>query len=450
MTSILKLLSPFTRKASGIKINLTGLIKKKLLTPGLLRLFKESTLVGFTEYATLGALFLANIFVNRFYGNDELGVFSLCYAIAQIAIVGTGSAFSAILRRDVSLIQKANDIYIRNINQLKIGLLLFCFLLLFSSTFFNIVSFDRLFYCIALVLVAKGLDLLSETYYTTYQSIGLYKHYAVLKLANAALFILGVVICCLFHFPADFIYFSMPVSAFIAYFINLIVYKRLTDQNGNPAEQEKRKGQKKYLLAEAWPLMLNTLFFQLSSRLNVIIIFWLTSHATVALFSAGVMGVTVFTAASNALAIVLFPGLNKEYNMEPAMFFKKTTKLMMMLFLIGAAVALVFYITIPLQIKVIGSLPESAPVVFKIFSLFIPFGFATAALGYSFIIIKKQQLGLLISLVVMIMNAGSFYYLTKYYHQFGMAWAYAASGLFQLFLIYAVLYLVLRKKHPEA
>lgn len=426
------------------------MIQKKLLTPGFFKLFKESAFVGFTEYASLGALFLANIFVNRFYGNDELGVFSLCYAVAQIAVVGTGSAFSAILRRDVSLIQKANNHQLWHINQLKGLLIIICLFLLSFVLFFNNAATARLIYCIGLVLLAKGFDVLSETYYTTYQSVGLYRQYAVLKLLNAFLFITGIAVCCVTKLPADFIYFSMPATAFLAYGLNVAVYKNYAGQLTSVFHHQQGAGYKKYLLKEAWPLMLNALFFQLSSRLNVIIIFWLTSKADVAVFTAAVMGVTIFTAASNALAIVLFPDLNKQFNASPSAFLAKTNRLIRLLLLLGLLVAGIYYITISLQIKIIGNLPASANQVFKICSLFIPFAFATAAIGYSFVIIKKQRLGLVISMIVMLINAGSFYFLTKCFYQQGMAWAYVVSGAFQLLLIYGMLHYLLMKKIKAA
>ncbi len=426
------------------------MLKKFISGTNLRKLFKESLIVSFTEYFTLGTLFLTIILINRYFGNEVMADFNLCYGIAQIAVIGAGGAFSAIIRRDISLEAKPGIRFVYNVLELRLGLIIISLLIVVPFIFLDTASSQQTYYYLLLVLLAKGMDMLSETFYTTYQSLNEYRRYAFLKTLNASLFLTGIGLVSLLHMPVYCIYLSMLISSLLSVGINFLAYKSFYSNHPWASKALAEKKYKKYLLYQSWPLMLNAVFFQLSSRINIYIILILTDKNTVALFSGCLIGVTVFTAVSNSLGIVLFPGLNRQFNKsEPLLFLKKTTTALLLLFLIGCAAAVVFYFTIPLQLAVIGKLPQGAEQLFKYASLSIPFSFALAAVAYSFVIIKKQHYGLYVSVIALLFNIGIFYFYTTYFPQYGMMYAYILSCIFQVFIMYLILYGTIKKVHSK-
>lgn len=412
----------------------------------LIKLFKEGFIVSFTEYFSLGILFLVIVLINIYYGNVAMADFNLCYGVAQIAIIGAGGAFSAIIRRDVSLDNKPGKSYINNVLQLRLGLIVVCLILALIVLLFNTNSTGSFLYFLPLILLAKGLDILSETYYTTYQSLNEYRRYAILKMLNALLFIAGVATVAACRLPVHFIYLSMVASSLMSVAVNFFAYRGYVIKKEWAEKNASQQDYKMYLLAESWPIMLNAVFFQLSSRINIYIILILAGKDAVALFSGCLMAVTVFTAVSNSIGVVLFPGLNREFNRStPLAFFKKTTTALFVLFMIGCATAVVFYFTIPFQLTVIGKLPAGADELFKYATFSIPFSFSLAAVAYSFVIIKKQQFGLYLSVITLLFNILVFYLCINASKLHGMAYAYILSCVFQVLIMYLSLYSLLKK-----
>src|SRR5580658_5589825 len=92
------------------------------------RILKESVVVSFADYLSLGSLFLITVLINRYYGTVRLGEFSLVYAIAQISVMSLGAGFSAILRRDVALDASQSSTYVATVLRIRAIVVVLCLL----------------------------------------------------------------------------------------------------------------------------------------------------------------------------------------------------------------------------------------------------------------------------------------------------------------------------------
>ena len=200
-------------------------LKQVILVKKVPSIFKEGAIVSFTEYLMLGALFGINIILNRYYDTAALGTFTFAYTIAQISMIGIGGALTPLLRREIVTQSDSTTKFIINVLQLKIMLLVLCLLIsLIISFFLNAENVAISYFIIAMIFV-KGLDSLSETFYTSYQSVSNYRIYAYIKTFNAGANILGVFILAYLNYPVQNVYIVLIIVSILFFLINFFFSK---------------------------------------------------------------------------------------------------------------------------------------------------------------------------------------------------------------------------------
>ncbi|MES2417270.1 MAG: hypothetical protein V4541_03730 [Bacteroidota bacterium] len=203
--------------------------------------------------------------------------------------------------------------------------------------------------------------------------------------------------------------------------------------------------EKKQLLKDVWPIILNAIIFQLKSRFSVLIIFFLLGNTVTGVFSSVLMTLTVFTALSSPLGIVLFPGLNRVYSEDPDMLKKYAKKITVNLFLIGVAVTIFYFLTLKLQIMVLGKLPDYANEMFIIMGLSIPALIAIGGIGNIFVIINKQKEAVLLGFINLVTTIILFYILINYFKTVGLSIAFLITAMLNLITLYYFFVYLLNK-----
>lgn len=393
-------------------------------------LFKEGAIVSFTEYLMLGALFGINIILNRYYNTAALGTFTFAYTIAQISMIGIGGALTPLLRREIITQSDGATNYIINVLQLKVILLVSFLLICLSISFFLSNEDVTISYFVMAMIFVKGLDSLSETFYTSYQSISNYKIYAYIKTSNAIANIVLVFVIAYLKYPVQTVYYVLIFVAVLFFLINCLVSKTLFKLGYNIFQEFGINSTKKYFFKEAWPLIVNSIFFQISSRISVIFVFAISGKIVSGVFSGAVMMVTVFTAFANALGVVFFSRLTILFNTNKAAFFVYLKKMSVTIFFMGLALLAVFFITLPIQFKIFGTMPEYARTIFLIAGCSIPFAILSGVLGNIFVVMHKQKLGMYISFILLIINSILYYVVPTLQKTMGVSIAYLMSNIF--------------------
>jgi len=345
-----------------------------------------------------------------------------------------GSAFSSILRRDVAIDPSQKNSYLSAVLKVRVYILLTVLVIVLPASFFFVKGTGNFFYFLLLMLIAKGIDLLNETFYTTYQAIHSIKRFSILKICNFSslgLLALGV---CFFKLPLHFLYEIHLLIPLIFLAINLFFYGKwyapLILKNSEP------QGAIVYLIKESWPLIINSIFFQLSSRISILIIESVNGTLLQGTYSLAVTIITGITAFANSISIVLFPYLTRMFHNDPKHFLRKLNKVIMLFFLCGVLILIAFKLVMPQVFKVIGNLPENAKQLFDIMSYSIIPLFLIPSVGFGFIIIKKQFHGMFLSAIILIANAILFYYLSLYQGIGGSARAFVMSQTISFIIMY--------------
>ncbi len=393
-------------------------------------LFKKIILVLSAEYINLGVLFVINILISRNYGITEMGFFNMSYAFSQVFIVGIGGAFSPIIRRDITNNPQSALFYINKVLAIRcvIIALIAIFCVIISHFFFTQTTSILLL----LLLLAKGTDSLNETFFTTFQSTQKISVYALIKSSNAFLSLLLTVLVIFYEKKIEFVYYAMLSASFFTLLINNYLKHKFFKINSYEIQQGSLT---RYLILETWPIALNNLVFQLSSRINIFTIGYFLDDESVGVFSSALMAITVFTAVSNGIGISLFEKINKLYQKNKDLFFYALLKILSYYFIIGIIISFLYVSTIPMQIMLVGKLPAYTKLVFIIMGLGIPFIFVTGIIGNVFTIMGRQKYGMYLSLVLFIFNTLLFVILITYFSHIGMAFSFVSASILQLGII---------------
>ncbi|MEO6133543.1 MAG: polysaccharide biosynthesis C-terminal domain-containing protein, partial [Ginsengibacter sp.] len=408
------------------------------------RIFKESVFVTFTDYLSFGVLFLITIFINKFYDTSQLGLFTLIYTIAQITVMSFGSGFSGILRRDVSIDPSLSTSYISNLLKIRGSVVLLSLFFAVIGSYFLVENKSGFIYFLFLMILAKGFDLGNETFYTTYQSIHAIRRFTFIKSANFILLGLIVGVVCINRLPVHYIYEAHALVAVSFFVFNGLFYHK--KQEPIKATIFKRNTLTKYLLVETWPLLVNAVFFQLSSRISIIIIEVLNGTRMQGMYSLGITIIGGLTAFANSISIVLFPYLTVTYKNNFKRLWPNVNKVI--LAFLGCAILLViaFNAALPIILQYVGHLPPEAPKVFSILSWGIIPVFLTALTGYLFTIMGKQLQGMYASGITLVINITGFYFLSRYYNIIGSAYAFILCQSISFLVMYFWAYSIIKRK----
>ena len=112
----------------------------------------------------LGSIFVINVLLSRQYDLTALGTFNFCYAISQIGVLGLGSGFSLILRRELTIAPEKFNTYIQVVLKLRFLLLAGILLLLLPFLFGLPLFQDNILLYLTLLIISKGFDSFSETF----------------------------------------------------------------------------------------------------------------------------------------------------------------------------------------------------------------------------------------------------------------------------------------------
>ncbi|MDC0909159.1 hypothetical protein OAQ21_03460 [Flavobacteriales bacterium] len=391
--------------------------------------------MSFTEYLMLGAIFSVNIILNRTYGTASLGEFNVGYSLSQIIILGFLSSFSPLLRREITINVKKSISYVSDIFHFRIQVLvLIVFLSLVSSFFFF--ENSNIFYIFIILATAKGFDLLSDVFYVYFQSVEKFKIYAILKSSHAITLISVILTNSYLSAPIEYIYISFLVVSILFFLINVLlnsINKYLVYEFKSFLHFTKNKIK---IFHEVWPLIINSFLFQLKSRINVVIIFTILGAEFAGVFAAVVMTISVFTALSSPLGIVIFPKLNKTFVNSSADLPKQMRLIIFSLLAFGFVLMLTHFFTMKYQILLIGDLPSYSSNLFSIMSISIPFMIAIGGIGNIFVIIKRQKELLVLSIGILMLSVLSLFVFIHFFNNMGAAISFSFISVFHLFLMY--------------
>lgn len=398
----------------------------------------------------LGAQVLMSFVINAKYGLEAVGIYALVLAIAQIVITGISQPFSSLIRRDLAIVGENHaKQYINDVNYFRLINIVFVLLLFFICTPFLAKNVQNIKPFLFLMIIAKGFEMLNDTFFVTYQSLSKYKMYATLKISYASAILLSLMFFYFFNYSVQLLYMTQVCTGVLLLVLNLFLSKRKFNVDvKKPLSFSLIISQKK-LLVEAWPMMLNSLVSQTSAKLNAIIIFHLISAKDLGVFSILIMFSNIFSGVGNSIGIIAigkFSVIFEESVTKFKIFFKKS---LLIFFALGMLLAGIYVLCTPLLQYFYKLEIENFIILNAIIGIAIPFLFVTSSISNIFLILKKQISGVYISVIVLFINVTLYIALTTMYNLNGAAYAYLAMAIVQLLLIVFWAFKILQKKQTR-
>lgn len=398
----------------------------------------EGVVVTITEYIMLGSFVMVSYFINHYYSTSYVGVYFLAYSISQIVILGFGSAFTSLMRRDLSTNKYSLNDYFAKVQYLRFGNLLIGLVLSAITILFFYQTLTQNLFFILLMIGTKGFDALNESYYTAYQTLNKLTEYSALKIFNASAFLLISGYSCLNHYDIAYLYYGQLLISIIFFAINLYRWKRLMWVDSI----ELKKVKYRFLLIESLPLIINTLIFQLGLRLNTVLIFDEIGDKGLGVFSIIVMVISVLTGIANAFGIVFFGRLSRAFLNDTEVFIRVLRQTIILSVIFGMVSCFIFLAFRPF-VDYLFNLAEYYKLYFVMAGA-IPFIFFTGFIGGIFVVINQQKIGMYLSTLVLIFNIAIYYFLTRYFGLIGSGFAYLAASVFQSIVIFIGVFICLK------
>ncbi len=388
----------------------------------------------------LGSFVLINFVINHFYGTETVGIYALSYSISQIGILGVGSVFSMLMRRDLSLGEHSARPYLAKVQILRSANLGLVLLLAAAGIFLFYPALTGNLNFVLMMICAKGFDALSESYYTAYQTLDRLGEYSTFKILNAVSLIAVSLFVCINSYDIQYLYLSQVGCAFVMFAVNFLRWQR---PNNPVAVQIADAGPSyRFLLIESYPLMINAMIFQLSVRANNILIFDKLGEKDLGMFSLVVITVGIFAGVANTLAIVFFGRLTRTFANDRENFNRRLHQSIGAFLALGIAFFFLYLLFTPI-IENFFSLSIDHDL-YRIMSAAIPFMFVTSCLGSVFTIMKKQKVGMYLSAVILMANLSAYYLLSQKFGLVGAGYAFLVTAAFQCTAFYLVMRLTLR------
>lgn len=385
--------------------------------------------------------------INKKCGTEALGTYALVLAIAQIVVQGFSAPFSSLIRRDLAIGNVNVREFIKNILTLRLGNIFIVILSLFliepvlSYQLLQIRSF------LILMFLIKGIEMMNDTYFVTYQALSKYKLYALLKIGNATFVWIGLILLLYINPDVHYFYYIPIFIGSIFLVINFFLFKLNTNYSKSSIQNHSIKGpsQIKTLLKETWPIMINSLAYQASAKLNAIVLFNFIGSKAVGVFSVFLMFSNIFAGLGNPIGIV-FIGKYSIFIEKSAEKFEAYFRKTIIAFLgIGILLCTTFIIFIPNILYYYKFDIPNLKLISLIIALSIPFAFATGCIGNIFVVLRKQLLGMYISFVMLFLNLLFFTFFVNFWGLNGATFAYLLCTFLQLLLIVILAFMVNKK-----
>jgi O-antigen/teichoic acid export membrane protein len=391
--------------------------------------------VLFVEYLILGVQVITSYVINHKFGIKALGIYALVLAIAQISMVGTSQPFSSLIRRDFVVGNFNIQHYLRTVNKIRfIILVIILAIILLLLPFIKSNSYEIIFFLI-LVIICKGFDMLNDGYFVAYQSLSAYKYYALLKIGYAFIFLVTLAYVFFFNVSIVFFYWSQLFVGLFYFILNFFLFKMIKEKEPGKFIKEGAIISSKQLLKEIWPMIVNSLVSQGSTKLNAIIIYHILSAKDLGIFSVLLMFANIFAGVGNSIGIIMisrFSILLNESIIKFKIFFKKS---LLLFFGVGILLAIAYAVFLPFLLKYYN-FPETNLLLLNILmGISIPFLFTTSCISNIFLILKNQISGMYVSIIVLLISLVLFVTFSTLFGLIGAGYAFALLVATQLIII---------------
>jgi O-antigen/teichoic acid export membrane protein len=402
-----------------------------------IKAFKNILLMSAPEYIAGFSVFAILIFLSKKASLSEIGELTFANTTGQLIASMIGVALLTTMRRDFVLETRLRDKYAVSLYITRI--LIFLAVCITSFLLFEFNFFSKI---VLLMIASRGIDSLSETYYYTLLSKDKILKFSILKSLHYISLILSVtfgVYQNLDLFQISCIFLLNSIVWCIINFIFLFIEQ-------NIKEFILFDDYQKDLFKRAFPLLLSSSVYLMSTRLNIFIVKKVCSPAEFGLFSIiiTIMGIfSIFTSAISSFII------NKQIEWYKESLHKlkiNSIKLTIPFFGAGFFILLVFYFGSDYITYLFKNFDMNHVWLLKISLISIVIYFIQIPFNYLFTIIDKNKVALYFSMCMIVVAALLYYPFTNYFGLTGAVVAFLAYNILWCSILFMISIYIINKQ----
>jgi O-antigen/teichoic acid export membrane protein len=310
-------------------------IKEKISHSGFQRYFKNTTWVLFGRIFSLGISFFTTIYVIRHLGPENYGLLAFSVGFVGLFSFIAGLGIDQILSRELAQDITKKDELLGSSLFLKLAASSLSVILILVSTY--IVKTDSITRLLILInsftLIFGSFNIISFFFQAKVQ--GKYQSISLISVT----IILSLLKILVITFNKGIIYFAF------VFFLENILYALIgvyiyTKSGNSLLAWRVKKTVIIYLLKDSWPLMISSAFIFIYTRIDQVMLKFITSNFNVGVYDSAVRISEVWYFIPSLIISSVFPAIINARKVSEGMFEKRMIYLYSLMFYMAIAVAL--------------------------------------------------------------------------------------------------------------
>jgi O-antigen/teichoic acid export membrane protein len=387
--------------------------------------FRDSAWIAVTDYISYGSMFAFSVVLGQVSGLKELSYFTVAFALTSVILGSISSSFTSIFKRELSVNFARKDILLGAFVASRVTVILVVLSVLGIYALVSNRSESKFHVVILLVFAARALDSLSDLILSMFQVKGMMFEFAILKAGNQIVTLLLMAGIMLTYRETTTAYVASLLTS-----VGFVIWGWLLARFRFGMSLTFDFPYLKTSVVESFPLLIAGLVGALSQRMNVFIV-----TARLGLDAGGVMGTLINVVAgvsviASAFGTVLFIRFSRTFANNPQQLHVDVKKFTAFLGVLGLGFAFTLWMLAPAIVNLYVSLPENATITLRILAFGLIPIFMQSAVGYLFVVTRRQRDGFIFSLFSLVLGGVMYYLGVSFFGIAGAAFAYIAYGIF--------------------
>lgn len=399
---------------------------------------RDIILLCIPEYIAGFSIFAILVFFSKKASLAEIGELTYANTVGQLIASMLAVALLTTMRRDFALKERLRDQQVFSLYIVRS--IIFLVILLIG---FFLFKFELISQIVFLMIVSRNIDSLSETYYYTLLSKNSYVKFSILKSFHYLSLISCVLVGIMQGFNIHQIVYLFLLNSVVWSLINFFLM--FFEENITRKVFILNKYQKN-LFKRAFPLLLSSVVYLLSTRLNILIVKKICNPEDFGLFSIIITLLGIFSIFTSAISNFFINRQVEWYKLSSVLLKNRVIKLTGVFFLLGIAGVIVIYFAADYVNYLFKNFDMKKVWLLKLSMVSVVIYFLQIPYNYIFTILDKNKLALYFSVAMILLAAVLYYSFTVFYGLEGAVWALLIYNVFWCAALFLVAMNIINKQ----
>jgi len=378
--------------------------------------------------------FLLLIYIARFLGEAEFGIYSFAVSFTSLFIVLADIGISQLIIREIARDKKRTNEFIINASILKI--ILSSITLGLIALIINLMNYPYfVIYIVYLFGIYTILSSFSQMLMSVFQAFEKMEYFAAITSIEKIIIISFGLYALFLGYGLTTLAYVYVFSSIITFFISLFVFLKKFVKLNSLNTQKINLSLWKTLTADAAPFGFNTLFGMLFFKIDTVLLSFLKNDIAVGVYNAAYNPLLALGTVLTGMTVnAIYPVMSKKFTQSELSIGVFTTLSSKYMFILGIPISMGCLILANRFIELFyGNQFNNAVLSFQILALFMPLRLVSSITGTHLTSINKQEIRTFIVFLSSIFNIILNLLLIPYFSFIGASIATVISEIFLYF-----------------